>query len=457
MLVKKASLTYSEGNGTVLPGFIPEPTLLGMDFDNANAPGPGFVFGSQKDIRADAANYNWVTTDSALNNPYITKHNENLSYKLNTDILGAIRIDFDGSRVYAERYTAYYRYNPADSTFDTFSPINRGSFSMSYSMILTSFETRDSTGDSKTFNTFLNHRPQIAERLARSNPKWMETQEYYTDSVSGQLYPLGYGPTSQSVLYYAMLAAYSGQGASSIAINDNPFPKIPLPNWRITFNGLTNIKAIAKIFRSVNLSSGYRSMLTINSWETNVSFDPEDPGEFFANSPNYLTEYNVGIVSLMEQFSPLIGIDVTMHNSLSARFEYKKSRNLTMSYINNQLTEIIGSEIVVGLGYRVKNLKFSMSSINGGGKKNFNSDLNLKLDFGVRDNVTILRRIDEANNQISAGSKQYTLNFSADYMLSASLQLRLYYNWTSNNPYVSSQFPNSTTNGGFSLRFNLAQ
>jgi len=112
---------------------------------------------------------------------------------------------------------------------------------------------------------------------------------------------------------------------------------------------------------------------------------------------------------------------------------------------------------VVGLGYRVKNLKFSMSSINGGGKKSFNSDLNLKLDFGMRDNVTILRRIDEANNQISAGSKQYTLNFSADYMLSASLQLRLYYNWTSNNPYVSSQFPNSTTNGGFSLRFNLAQ
>lgn len=98
-----------------------------------------------------------------------------------------------------------------------------------------------------------------------------------------------------------------------------------------------------------------------------------------------------------------------------------------------------------------------MNSINGGGKTNFNSDLNLKLDFGLRDNVTILRRIDELNNQISAGSKQYTLNFSADYMLSQSLQLRAYYNWTSNSPYVSSQFPNATTNAGFSLRFNLAQ
>jgi cell surface protein SprA len=81
----------------------------------------------------------------------------------------------------------------------------------------------------------------------------------------------------------------------------------------------------------------------------------------------------------------------------------------------------------------------------------------MKLDFGIRDNITTLRRIDENNSQVSAGSMQYTLNFSADYMLSQSLQIRAYYNWTSNNPYVSSQFPNSTTSAGFSLRFNLAQ
>jgi len=457
MLVKKASLTYTEGNGIMLPGFIPEPTIMGVDLNNDNAPGLGFVFGSQRDIRADAAQYGWVTTDSALNNPYITKHNNNLSYKLNTDILGAIRIDFDGTRIYAENYTAYYRYDPSGDTFATFSPINRGTFSMSYSMIRTSFEKRDSAGASTTYNTFLSDRTTIAERLARENPNWLENQEYYVDSLTGDTYPLGYGPNSQSVLYYSMLAAYSGQSATNITINKSPFPKIPLPNWRITFNGLTNIKAIAKAFRSINITSGYRSMLTINSWETNVNYDPFNQGEFLANSPNYLTEYNVGVVSLMEQFSPLIGIDITMHNSLSIRTEYKKSRSLTMSYINNQMTEIVGSEVVVGLGYRIKNISFSMSSINGGGKTNFNSDLNLRLDFGMRDNVTVLRRIDELNNQISAGSMQYTLNFSADYMLSQSLQLRAYYNWTSNNPYVSSQFPNATTNGGFSLRFNLAQ
>jgi len=143
---------------------------------------------------------------------------------------------------------------------------------------------------------------------------------------------------------------------------------------------------------------------------------------------------------------------------LLTKVEYKKSRKLDLSFVNNQLTEVVGAEVVVGLGYRIKNLKFSIGSMNGGGKaKNYKSDLNLKVDFGIRDNKTTLRRIDEVNNQISAGNKQYTLNFAGDYMLSQSIQLKLYYNWTSSNPYVSSQMPNATTSGGFSLRFNLAQ
>jgi cell surface protein SprA len=189
-----------------------------------------------------------------------------------------------------------------------------------------------------------------------------------------------------------------------------------------------------------------------------VNYDPDNPDQTFENSPNYITKYDVGIVSLTEQFSPLVGIDVTFQNSLSARIEYKKLRNLTLSYVNNQLTEVVGNEILFGFGFRLKSLKLTIGSVSGGGKKSsFSSDMNFKLDVGIRDNKTTLRRIDQENNQISAGSRQFNLNFSSDYMLSKSLQLKFYLNWTSSNPYISSQFPNSTVQGGFSLRFNLAQ
>ena len=454
--IKKATITYSQANGMLLPGFIPEPDLLGMNM-TTSAPTFGFVFGDQRDIRQDAAANGWLTTDPALNNPYMTKATESLSYKVNADLFGAIRIDIDGDRIYAENFQSYYRYDTLLNNFQEYTPVNRGNFNISYMAIKTSFNASNGEENSAVFQSFLENRQGVAERLARNNTEWMKTQEYVYDTLANQEFPRGYGSNSQPVLYYSFLAAYAGKDAGKLNIS-TPFPSFPVPNWRVTFNGLTKIKAVGKLFRSVNITHGYRSMLSLSSWTTNVNFDPTNPGRRFENSSNYVTEYDIGIVSISEQFSPLIGVDVTMHNSLSAKVEFKKSRKLDLSFVNNQLTEMTGNEVVVGLGYRVKNLKFSIGSLSGSAPaKSYRSDLNLKMDFGIRDNKTTLRRIDEENNQISAGARQYTLNFSGDYMLSQSVQLRLYYNWTSSNPYVSSQMPNSTTSGGFSLRFNLAQ
>ncbi len=459
MSVKKFSITYSENNGTLLPGFMPHPNIFGMNLD-ASAPGWGFVFGEQRsDFNIEAADNGWLTTDSILNNAYMLKHTEQLSYKINTDFLKLFKIDFDADRVYASRFQAFYRNSntPEDPIFEEYTPIESGNFSISYSIIKTSFEEVDADDISPVFEQFKNNRFVIADRLAHENSNWMEDQVYIYDSIAKMDFPRGYSSNSQEVLYYSFLSAYSGQSSETINTS-SPFPTFPIPNWRLSFTGLTRIDAIAKVFRSFNINHGYRSMLSLGSWQTNVQYNPEDPSVIYENSPNYVTKYDVNVVSLIEQYNPLIGVDFTMNNSFNARFEYKKNRNLSMSFVNNQMTEIVGNEIVIGLGYRWKGLKFSIGSMSGkGSNKNFNSDLNLKLDFGIRDNKTTLRRIDEDNNQISAGSKQYTLNFSADYMLSQSLQFRAYYNWTSNNPYVSSQFPNATTNGGFTLRFNLAQ
>ena len=456
--IKGGSLTYSSGYGMVLPGFNQEPELMGVNLATS-APGLGFVFGDQRDIKWDAAADGWITADTILNNPYMRKSTESMSYKINADFLGAIKIDIDGDRIYASNYQSYFRNGSSDinnPVFQEFTPMDGGNFSVSYSIIKTSFEKSDSANISGTFATFLESRKEVAYRLANNNNSW-DGEEVY-DSLAGSLYPRGYTSTSQPVLYYAFLSAYSGESTSQVNIK-NPFPTFPLPNWRVTFNGLTKIKAVGKLFRSVNITHGYRSMLSISSWTTNVNFKPEDPGLTFPNSYNYITKYDIGIVSIMEQYSPLIGVDITMHNSLSAKVEFKKSRKLDLSFVNNQLTEVTGNEVVVGMGYRIKNLNFTIGNMSGSSNKNknFKSDLNLKFDFGIRDNKTTLRRIDEVNNQISAGAKQFTLNFAADYMLSQSIQLKFYYNWTSSNPYVSNQMPNATTSGGFSLRFNLAQ
>ena len=453
MSVKKANLVYKRSAGTLLPGFIPEPNLAGINMAT-RAPGLGFVFGSQQDIRSQAASNGWLTRDTVLNKQYITKYTEQISYRINTEILNAIKIDIDGDRVYAKNYSSYYRFDPSLDNFNEFTPQEAGNFSVSYPIIKTSFDKLNSDGSSPTFQLFKATRKEIANRLAQNNPSW--NGKYSYDSVAGAFFPLGYGSNQQQVLYYAFLSAYSGKSANLIGIS-NPFPALPLPNWRITFNGLTNIDAISKIFRRVSITHGYRSMLSVNSWKTNVAYDPSNPVKTFENSSNFINRIDLGMVSIIEQYSPLIGIDVTMKNSFGGKVEFKKSRNVSISFVNNQMTEIMANDVVVGLSYRLKGIRFTVGNFTGAKEKKYNTDVNMKLDFTIRDNRTTLRRIDENNDQISAGAKQYALNFSADYMLSQSLQLRAYFNWASNNPYISTQYPNGTTSGGFTLRFNLAQ
>jgi cell surface protein SprA len=60
-------------------------------------------------------------------------------------------------------------------------------------------------------------------------------------------------------------------------------------------------------------------------------------------------------------------------------------------------------------------------------------------------------------DQVSAGQKVMSINVSADYQISEKFNIRLFFDKIINNPFVSSQYPNSNTNAGLSLRFTLAQ
>ncbi|MBC8464621.1 MAG: hypothetical protein H8D62_02985 [Bacteroidetes bacterium] len=49
------------------------------------------------------------------------------------------------------------------------------------------------------------------------------------------------------------------------------------------------------------------------------------------------------------------------------------------------------------------------------------------------------------------------MKFTADYVVNNRLNVRLFFDKTLTDPYVSSSFPSAVTNGGFSVRFTLAQ
>ena len=456
-MVKRASVNYSKNGGQVLPGYLPNPGYLGI-FGTNGAPGWDFALGIPGDIYNKAINNGWITTDSILSDPYIKRNTENISYRVNCEPFTGFKIDIQGNTTYTENFQQYFRAN-ALGAFEVFTPTTAGNFTTSSLLIKTAFvgDYGDENDGSPLFDQMLANRSVIADRIAKDNPAWIaNVNEYVFDTIASGYFPKGYGASSMEVLLYSFLSAYSGKDAASIKLT--PFQKIPFPNWTLSYNGLTNIPAIGSIFKTVNINHSYRSTYTISNWASNVYYDQANPVQTYENNSNIIPEIDINQIVLNEQFMPLVGVDVAFKNSLSCNLQYKQSRSLTMSFSNNQLTEVVGKEIVVGAGYRIKGLKFNIISMTGNGnKRTVSNDLVLKVDLGFKKDKTTLRRVDENNSQVSAGQNKINIYITGDYQFSTRLSAQAFFKRDMNSPFVSTSFPTSTTFAGIMIRFNLAQ
>lgn len=149
-------------------------------------------------------------------------------------------------------------------------------------------------------------------------------------------------------------------------------------------------------------------------------------------------------------------------NQLQARVEYAKTRQLSLSLIDYQLSEVRSTELSIGAGYRKRGLKFFNITLpkfltgKNGGKK-LENEINFRLDFKIRDNVTANSRLDQDNNFATGGSRDITISPSIDYFLNNRVNIKLYFDQRRVNPYISSSAPIVNTRAGVQVRISLTQ
>jgi len=438
-MVKRINVNYRENNGTVLPGY-----TQSIGFIGTTRPSLGFVFGSQKDVRFEAARKGWLTPYNEFNEQFIKRTNKQLNITATAQPVRDLTIDLLADRQFSSSLQENFEINAGEYLAQT--PNTFGNFSISTIMIGTSFSKSDEF-QSKNFDTFKNNRIVVADRLQsdRSSPD---------EGVDENGYPLRYGPTSQDVILPAFFAAYTGQDVNRV--NLDAFRDIPIPNWNLKYTGLMRIKSFKKKFKRFSLSHGYRSAYSINTFQTNLERSQlENDGlpPINQETQDYLPESIINNVVLTDQFNPLIRVDFEMQSSLSVLAEIGTDRAYSFSFDNNLLTEITGQDYTVGLGYRFKDVKF-VTNI-GGRKQRMKGDLNLKADFTLRDNLTIIRNLSLDNNQITAGQNLLSAKFGADYALSKNLNALFFFDYSFSKFAVSTAFPQTTINTGFTIRYNF--
>jgi cell surface protein SprA len=176
-------------------------------------------------------------------------------------------------------------------------------------------------------------------------------------------------------------------------------------------------------------------------------------------SGNYVPYFLVPNLLISEQFAPLIGIDFSTTGQLSGRFEYRKSRQLSMSLVDFQLSEVRSTEVTFGMRWRKRGfpLPFRIKL----GKKDptgkLENDITFSLDFSIRDDINSNSRLDQANAFATGGQRVVSIRPTIDYVISNRVNIQLYFDQRRLNPYISNAAPSVNTRAGVQIRISLAQ
>ena len=453
--VKTGKISYSENNGQLLPGYAPEVGFLGRNnFGGGQAPSLGFVFGSQVDIRNTALVNGWLVAprldgEDYYDKTYTRTHFDKLDYNFSLKPAKDLNIEITGNKINTRSLA-----QQLDIRFDSTDPEGNGfidesipafitgNFSTSYSMFSTAFKNGD-----QLFDQLRANRIAISRRLGEQAGIDVDDPANI-NPLDGTV--VGFGTNSQDVLLPSFLAAYSGKNANNVKLGI--FRDIPIPAWNLRYTGFMKYKWFKENFSSFSVTHGYKSSYTVSSFTNNLQYDDDNPTITNA-AGDFESRTLVSSATLVDEFSPLIRVDMKMKNSFSMRGELKRDRTLTMNFNNSTLTDIKGTEYIFGFGYVFKDVKMKTSFT--GKKQTLKGDINLRADVSLRDNLTLIRSVNSENDQISGGQKLFSIKFTADYRLNSNLTASFYYNHQTSRYAISTTFPRQSINAGFNFIYNL--
>jgi len=446
MSLRSISVNYSVREATTLPGFRPRPFLFGLD-SSFNAPGAGFIFGSQDpDIRFRAAEEGWLARSSSLTENFAQNRTIDLNIRAQVEPFQDLRIQLDAKKSVSGNYRELYRFDPTIDDFASLTPARSGSYSVSFFSLKTAFEKSDTTNSSGSFSNFEAYRETIQTRLRQVNP-------------SGE-----YGSNSQDVLIPAFIAAYSDKSPEDVSLN--PFPKTPLPNWRVDYAGLSKIPLFAEVFSSINLTHSYSSTYSVGNFSNPLSYNNVEDLELTKGLASYplatqtnedgllVSLFTITDVTIAERFAPLVGINLRTKSRLTTRIEFRKERNLALQLSNSQVTEMRSNDFSIDFGYTKSNWKIPFRI--QGRTVSLKNDITFRVNFTIRDTESFQRRIEE-DATVTQGNINFQLRPTISYIVNEKLNVQAFFERTINEPRVSNSFRRASTAAGIQVRFSLSQ
>ena len=444
MSIRSIDFDYSVTEGTILPGYLAEVFLFGLDREFLN-PGLGFILGAQDaEIRNRLAEQGLYAPSTFLTSPFSQDRNINFRFSAAIEPFQDFRITLTANKRHSQNYQEIFRRDENSDGYVSINPNRSGNYGLSFNMIRTAFVSDDEDDESPLFADFESYRGRVQARLNGLNDAG------------------NYEENSQDVLIPAFVAAYTGQSPEEVRLN--AFPKIPIPGWSLNYRGLTKIEAVKEVFNSFNISHSYNSNYDLGNFINSPLYTQGLTLDNSLTDDRLATQLNEdgGLVPvfigqqlvLTESFSPLLGVNFRTKNNWTMDFAYSRDRNIALNLSNVQVTEQSATDLNLRIGFAKAGVKVPFRV--RGRRETLPNELRFDMGLSIRDGKTVQRRIGESST-VTDGIRIFRLSPTVVYNISDQLQVTFYYERNVNDPRVSTSFLNARTAFGGRIQFNLSQ
>ena len=464
MMPRSASFRWRNTHSLNLPQFTPN---VGDIFGQSTkygpmAPGMDFAFGFyDENYVQKALDRNWLLTGSDQVSPAVWNQGQEFNFELTLEPIRGLKITLTSNLTDNKTRQVQFMFEGMPTT-------RSGNYTRTHWAVATALRGSKAEDGyaSAAFTQFLQNIPVIAGRVEEQYAGYSYPKSGFLEDspLGGTLYNPEVGSvssTSPDVLIPAFIAAYSGTDASKITLEQFPGLGAMRPNWKVSYDGFTQMGNMKKIFKSFTINHAYQCTYSVGGYSSYLNWVAVDGNLGFAmnevsGQPVPSSPFNISSVAITEKFAPLFGVNMTFNNDLTVNAEYRDARTLNLNSSAGQIVETTSKQISIGAGFKFANFNkvLKMAKSQGG----VSNDLSLNLDFAFSNNQSLIRRIETAYTQATQGTQTFSINFMASYVLSKRITLNAYFDHQVNTPLVSnSSYPTSNSSYGISVNMSLAR
>lgn len=474
--LRSIKVNYKDDRATSIPGFMPESRILGLS-EGFTSPGWSFIAGAQPRITGEnnwlQANQSWFNGSKRFNEQLSQTKRNNLDGKVLIEPFKDFSVDVTMKKNYQENHTEVFRRtSKTGEEYLQLAKYDIGSYDFSNIGLATFFNSSEGL-----YEQFKENRKVISRRQPNVDNPGIHP--------GNPAHPGGYGPLHSNVSIPALMSTYLNQ--DPYTVNLDPVSEygrlgfIPKPNWQVNYNGLSKLKTFKKVFSNFTVKHGYSSTVRVARFGTQPQFNENNPFGTISDNGDYFARLEIPGIAINEQFAPLLGISFKTTKDLKFDFEYKSRRDLEMT--TAELREAKGTEVTVGAGYVVRNIKSSKKKSNAKKRKKAADDdqskdkldplaplaklsnkatttdgreLRMNFNYSLRDDISLTYNLlTEVVPQADRGQRTIVLSPKVEYDLNKNLTLRFYFDYNRTIPKTTISFPTTTIRSGVSFRFNI--